>query len=99
MLSRDAAAVTCSLLISVVAAILLWKKVGLVSKNVFAYALSGGVVIGILCFSIGFFGPMFLTPSSNQGPLLGIFVTGPLGAACGLIVGSYYWNKRGKNKS
>jgi hypothetical protein len=48
----------------------------------------GAVVVGAIGFCIGFFGPLILTPEANQGPLLGIFITGPLGAVCGFIVGA-----------
>ena len=44
-------------------------------------------VTGGVCFALGFFGPMILSPSSNQGPLLGILITGPLGTVFGFIVG------------
>ena len=40
-------------------------------------------VLGAISFSIGFLGPMILAPGANQGPLLGIFITGPLGALIG----------------
>lgn len=40
-----------------------------------------GAAVGIVGFLGGFIGPMILTPGANQGPLLGIFVTGPDGAA------------------
>jgi hypothetical protein len=33
--------------------------------------------LGIVGFAAGFFGPIALNPDANQGPLLGIFVTGP----------------------
>jgi len=46
------------------------------------------VILGGIGFSIGFFGPMVFTPEANQGPLLGIFITGPLGALVGAIGGS-----------
>jgi uncharacterized protein YneF (UPF0154 family) len=36
---------------------------------------------------IGFVGPVILSPESNQGPLLGIFITGPLGIVLGIILG------------
>jgi len=49
-----------------------------------------GFVIGAISFAAGFFGPILLTPESNQGPLLGIFITGPLGTAAGLIIGAIY---------
>ncbi len=48
----------------------------------------GAVILGGIGFSIGFFGPMIFTPQANQGPLLGIFITGPLGAVAGAIAGS-----------
>ncbi len=35
-----------------------------------------------------FVGPIVLSPDSPQGPLLGIFVTGPLGALAGAILGA-----------
>ena len=43
--------------------------------------------IGVVCFSAGFFGPMIFAPGANQGPLLGILITGPLGFLAGLGVG------------
>ncbi len=33
----------------------------------------------------GILGPILLTPESNLGPLLGIFVTGPLGFFLGVL--------------
>jgi len=35
----------------------------------------------------GFVGPIIITPDANQGPLLGIFITGPLGFILGLLIG------------
>jgi len=43
--------------------------------------------VGGVSFALGFFGPMILVPDANQGPLLGIFYTGPLGLLGGLAVG------------
>jgi hypothetical protein len=40
--------------------------------------------VGGIAFLIGFVGPMILAPGANQGPLLGIFITGPLGLLVGL---------------
>jgi hypothetical protein len=37
---------------------------------------------------IGFAGPIILDPNSPQGPLLGIFFTGPLGALAGAVLGA-----------
>lgn len=50
-----------------------------------------GFIVGGVGFALGFFGPILLQPEANQGPLLGIFITGPggflLGCAYGLIEG------------
>lgn len=50
-----------------------------------------GFIVGGIGFALGFFGPMVFTPEANQGPLLGIFITGPggflLGCAYGLVEG------------
>lgn len=37
-------------------------------------------------FAAGFFGPMIFAPDANQGPLVGILLSGPGGAALGLIL-------------
>lgn len=47
------------------------------------------LIIGGIGFVLGFFGPMILDPSSGNGPLLGIFITGPGGFALGLLYGFY----------
>lgn len=49
--------------------------------------LGFGLFVGGLAFLAGFIGPMILAPSANQGPLLGIFFTGPIGALVGLVWG------------
>lgn len=46
-------------------------------------ALRDALVFGGIGFALGFFGPMLLG-GGNQGPLLGIFITGPLGFVVGL---------------
>ncbi len=50
--------------------------------------------LGGLGFVLGFFGPLWLTPESNQGPLLGIFITGPLGLFAGLGWGLWRESRR-----
>jgi hypothetical protein len=49
----------------------------------FALALGG------TGFAAGFFGPIALNPEANQGPLVGLFITGPLGALGGLLLGTF----------
>lgn len=57
------------------------------TRVVLAWAAAGGLTLGALGFLIGFFGPLLLAPQANQGPLLGIFITGPAGAAVGGLAG------------
>lgn len=45
------------------------------------------VFFGVVGFALGFFGPLILAPDANQGPLLGIFITGPIGFFGGLAWG------------
>jgi len=43
--------------------------------------------VGLVSFLAGFVGPMILAPGANQGPLLGLLYTGPLGVLIGVIWG------------
>ena len=52
-------------------------------------AILGALIVGGIGFAAGFFGPILLT-DANQGPLLGIFVTGPLGFVLGWVLGALY---------
>ena len=52
--------------------------------------------IGGIAFSVGFFGPMVFTPDANQGPMLGIFITGPLGLLVGAVWGGMRAVRRGR---
>jgi hypothetical protein len=58
-------------------------------------ALYWATVEGALGFCGGFFGPMIFAPEANQGPLLGIFITGPLGFIVGGMGGLIYALWRG----
>jgi len=60
------------------------------TRSLGAYAGTGALAVGGLGFVLGFFGPIVFTPASNQGPLLGLFVTGPGGALLGAIGGWVY---------
>ena len=46
------------------------------------------LALGAVGFACGFFGPIALNPDANQGPLLGIFITGPGGVVAGLVAGA-----------
>lgn len=45
------------------------------------------ICVGAVSFVAGFFGPLFFS-KSNLDPLLGVFVTGPLGILAGALVGA-----------
>ncbi len=53
-------------------------------------AISGAFILGAIGFVGGYFGPIVLAPEANQGPLLGIFITGPLGFVLGGILGAIF---------
>jgi len=57
-------------------------------------ALLGGFVLGGIGFVLGFFGPLALAPDSNQGPLLGIFITGPAGFVVGTLAGAFVYHRK-----
>jgi hypothetical protein len=50
-------------------------------------ALGVACFVGTVSFAAGFLGPMILAPGANQGPLLGILITGPAGFVVGLAAG------------
>lgn len=74
-----------------------WTKLGSLPSDLISSILLGGAVLGGIGFCGGFFGPLVLAPEANQGPLLGIFITGPLGLLFGAVGGViYWWAKRKK---
>ena len=44
------------------------------------------VILGVAGFVAGFLGPIIFVPEANQGPLVGIFISGPAGFALGAIL-------------
>jgi uncharacterized membrane protein len=66
------------------------------SASVLLAGLMGAVVLGAIGFVAGFVGPIIFMPEANQGPLLGIFITGPGGAIVGFVIGIFVgvWRKR-----
>jgi hypothetical protein len=49
--------------------------------------LLGGGALGGIGFVAGFIGPIIVMPEVSHGPLLGIFITGPLGFLIGGLAG------------
>lgn len=87
-----------SLILAVGVAYFIWLAQYIKSPKLKLYLMRGGLIVGIVAFSIGFIGHIIIDPSANQGPLLGIFITGPLGFFIGIIGGGIYWNLKIKNK-
>lgn len=69
---------------SVQASEALWRRMAFAP----AWAAIGGIMLGATGFLIGFFGPLRFQPWANQGPMLGIFVTGPVGVLLGGLIGA-----------
>ncbi len=67
-----------------------WRRTANSGDGVLALALSGALTVGAISFVVGFFGPMIWAPEANQGPLLGLLITGPLGFVAGGIGGFVY---------
>ena len=67
-----------------------------VRPGIAASIVKGALITGAIGFAGGFFGPMIFTPGANQGPMLGIFITGPLGLVAGAIGGGILWARRGR---
>lgn len=57
------------------------------ARTVAKWCVTMAVALGVVAFLIGFVGPIVLHPDLPQGPMLGIFCTGPLGALAGAILG------------
>lgn len=75
-----------------------WRKIGTAPDALMASATTGAVTLGALGFVAGFFGPLIFSPGSNQGPMLGLFITGPLGVVFGAVGGAVYWRVRSRGR-
>jgi hypothetical protein len=67
-----------------------WRPTESSNGGLLYSTLGGALVVGGISFAAGFFGPMIFTPEANQGPLLGLLITGPLGFLLG-GVGGLFW--------
>lgn len=74
----------------------IWRRAGSDTPGLVVSAFQGALILGTIGFSAGFFGPMVFAPGANQGPMLGIFYTGPLGIALGAVAGAVHWSVRGR---
>jgi hypothetical protein len=62
------------------------------------YVLSRIMLLVLPSGDLGFVGPMIFAPSANQGPMLGIFITGPGGALLGGLAGFFYGLNRDRGR-
>jgi hypothetical protein len=83
-----------ALVVAVIVARRVWLQGSAVPRSALGAMGYGAAVLGSIGFAAGFFGPMLLAPQANQGPLLGIFITGPAGALLGAVGGLLYGLKR-----
>ena len=78
-----------------------WVHADDIPRYLVAFIFYGAVLFGSAGFAAGVFVPMMLTPEANQGPLLGIFITGPAGVLLGAISGLVYGlvkSRRGEHR-
>ena len=87
-----------SLFIALAAGFFVLRKLENTSDNLAKSIVMGGLITGSVCFIIGFIGPIIFNPSSNLGPLLGLFITGPVGFLLGLVGGAIYWKAKQADK-
>jgi hypothetical protein len=73
------------LLMALATAFWIWRALGQREAGIAATIVTGAAIGAAIGFVLGFFGPMLIAPAANQGPLLGLFITGPAGALIGLV--------------
>lgn len=71
-----------------------WKLVSGERVSVSVSVISGALMLGGLCFIVGFLGPMAFAKDTSQGPLIGIFIAAPLGVIMGAIGGYVYASRQ-----
>jgi hypothetical protein len=65
-----------------------WRHTASLQTGLISSVVLGALLTGGIGFAGGFFGPIIFIPGANQGPLLGIFITGPLGVIVGAVGGA-----------
>ena len=65
---------------------------------ILGYCLGTALLLGIIGFVVGFFGPLLIAvlvgSEANAGPLWGILILGPGGVILGAIVGAFIGYKK-----
>lgn len=80
-----------SLACAVAAGWYVWNRLGSADAGLVSSVLTGAALLGGIGFCAGFFGPLVFAPEANQGPLLGLLITGPLGFLLGGVAGGVRW--------
>lgn len=88
---RTATGLVCGLLAGGAA----WQATAAAPPGLGRAMIKGAGLFGLIGFLGGFVGPMLFAPDSNQGPLLGIFITGPGGVVLGALAGAVWSLLRG----
>lgn len=78
------------LIVAAAAATYVWIRADNRPEFLARRIFGGAVIVGAIGFIAGFFGPLIFAPQANQGPLLGIFITGPAGVLVGALAGLVY---------
>lgn len=83
-----------SLACALLAAWFTWKLVAGEKTGVAVAVIGGALILGGLCFTVGFLGPMAFAKDTSQGPLIGIFIAAPVGVILGAIGGYVYASRQ-----
>lgn len=67
-----------------------WQLVSGKKTNILIAVTGSSLILGGLCFTAGFLGPMFFAKDTSQGPMIGIFIAAPVGVILGAIAGYVY---------
>ena len=85
---------TLQIIAFVIAALIgwfLWLITKNISRKFVIQLIITPVITGGIGYVIGFIGPIIFQPENNLGPLLGLFITGPLSFVFGLVGGGIFW--------
>ena len=88
-----------ALIAAIVVARYVWVRADVAPASLAGAIGYGAILFGGIGFAAGFFGPMVFVPEVNQGPLLGILITGPAGVLVGAFAGLVYGHARSRREN
>lgn len=83
-----------SLIVAIVATRYVWMNSTSLADSPIRSVAIGALVAGGIGLGAGFLGPLIFARNANEGRLLGLFITGPIGFGFGAIGGGIYWYLR-----